>query len=124
MEYTPLIRFEHLKNILIIFKDESVSRTQSLKHRYAWALFLWAILEGHIGPQTVVYEASSGNTAYSEAFMAALIGIKFVTVVPEGTEATKVGNIEGRGGHVIKAPLSQLQVFPLVVGGWYNRVIV
>jgi hypothetical protein len=29
-----------------LFKDESRSRTGNLKHRFAWCLFMWALLEG------------------------------------------------------------------------------
>lgn len=42
---------------------------------------MWALLEGHIGPNTTVFEASSGNTARSEAYFCKLIGLKFVAVV-------------------------------------------
>lgn len=64
-----------------IFKNESATASGSLKHRYAWALVMWALVEGHVGPTTIVYEASSGNTAAAEAYMCKLIGVKFTSVV-------------------------------------------
>lgn len=42
---------------------------------------MWAIVDGKIGENTTVYEASSGNTAASEAYMCRLIGVKFIAIV-------------------------------------------
>ncbi|EJW70641.1 hypothetical protein WUBG_18452, partial [Wuchereria bancrofti] len=69
------------ENVDFVFKNESASRTGSLKHRYSWALIMWAIVDGKIGENTTVYEASSGNTAASEAYMCRLIGVKFIAIV-------------------------------------------
>ncbi|ETN83769.1 hypothetical protein NECAME_07197, partial [Necator americanus] len=35
------------KNVDIMFKNESASRSGSLKHRYTWGLMMWALIEGH-----------------------------------------------------------------------------
>lgn len=43
-------------------------------------------------------EASSGSTAVSEAYFAALLGLPFVAVMPAGTSASKVAPIENHGG--------------------------
>lgn len=69
------------QNVEFILKNESASRTGSLKHRYSWALIMWAIVDGKIVENTTVYEASSGNTAASEAYMCQLIGVKFIAIV-------------------------------------------
>lgn len=42
---------------------------------------MWAVVDGKINENTTVYEASSGNTATSEAYMCQLIGVKFVAIV-------------------------------------------
>ncbi|KAI1711348.1 pyridoxal-phosphate dependent enzyme domain-containing protein [Ditylenchus destructor] len=102
MKYTPIIYFDHLKDVTIVFKNESASATSSLKHRFAWALVMWAVLRGHIGKSTTVYEASSGSTAFSEAYMCKLIGVKFATFVPEATDKVKIEHIENMGGNVVK----------------------
>lgn len=83
MSHTPLIHFPipSLPHVDIIFKDESASKTGSLKHRFSWALFMWGLVEGHIGPNTTIYESSSGNTATSEAYFAQLLNLSYVTVV-------------------------------------------
>uniref|UniRef100_A0A8R1DS31 Tryptophan synthase beta chain-like PALP domain-containing protein n=1 Tax=Caenorhabditis japonica TaxID=281687 RepID=A0A8R1DS31_CAEJA len=67
-------------HIRIVFKNESASPTGSLKHRYAWALMMWALLEGHIRNGTHIFEASSGNTACSLGYMCKLLGLRFTAV--------------------------------------------
>uniref|UniRef100_A0A158PPA8 PALP domain-containing protein n=1 Tax=Anisakis simplex TaxID=6269 RepID=A0A158PPA8_ANISI len=94
-------------NVDILFKNESASKTGSLKHRYSWALMMWAVVDGKITHNTTVYEASSGNTAASEAYMCSLIGVKFIAIVPDTIEDIKVEHIESYGGSVIKVPLGK-----------------
>lgn len=43
-------------------------------------------------------EASSGSTAVSEAYFAALLGLPFIAVMPASTSASKVALIESQGG--------------------------
>ncbi|MFH4975347.1 hypothetical protein AB6A40_002056 [Gnathostoma spinigerum] len=94
-------------NVDFIFKNEAATRTGSLKHRYAWSLMMWAVVEGKIKENTTIYEASSGNTAASEAYMCRLIGNKFIAIVPDTIEHAKVEHIESFGGSVIKVPIGQ-----------------
>ena len=72
--------------------------TGSLKHRLARSLFLYALCNGWIGEGTTVVEASSGSTAVSEAYFAALLGLPFVAVMPACTSSSKVALIESQGG--------------------------
>lgn len=81
-------------------KDESVHPSGSLKHRMARALFLHALCTGWIGPDTHVFEASSGSTAVSEAYFARLLGLAFTAVVPKSTSQEKVELIKSYGGEV------------------------
>ncbi|VDK85753.1 unnamed protein product, partial [Litomosoides sigmodontis] len=94
------------RNVEFIFKNESASRTGSLKHRYSWALIMWAIVDGKIIENTTVYEASSGNTAASEAYMCQLIGVKFIAIVPYTIEQVKAEHIQSYGGGIIKTNLA------------------
>lgn len=90
--------------INLYWKDESVHPTGSLKHRLARSLFLYALCNGWIGPDTTVVEASSGSTAVSEAYFAQLLSLPFVAVMPECTSHAKVALIERAGGkcHLVK----------------------
>lgn len=97
---THLLRLpctDHL-GVHVYLKDESVHPTGSLKHRLARSLILYALVNGWIGPDTTLVEASSGSTAISEAYFARLIGVPFVTVVPRSTSAAKIALIEREGG--------------------------
>jgi cysteine synthase len=85
-------------NVQLYLKDETTHITGSLKHRLARSLFLYALCNGWIGEGTTVVEASSGSTAVSEAYFAALLGLPFVAVMPASTSASKVALIESQGG--------------------------
>jgi cysteine synthase A len=85
-------------DVALYLKDETTHITGSLKHRLARSLFLYALCNGWIGEGTTVVEASSGSTAVSEAYFAALLGLPFVAVMPATTSSTKVALIESQGG--------------------------
>jgi cysteine synthase len=84
--------------IELYLKDESTHITGSLEHRLARSLFLYALCNGWIDEGTTVVEASSGSTAASEAYFAALLGLPFVAVMPASTSASKIALIESQGG--------------------------
>jgi cysteine synthase len=85
-------------DVALYLKDETTHITGSLKHRLARSLFLYALCNGWIDEGTTVVEASSGSTAVSEAYFAALLGLPFIAVMPESTSAAKVALIQSRGG--------------------------
>ncbi|MGH3961201.1 pyridoxal-phosphate dependent enzyme, partial [Mycobacterium sp.] len=85
-------------DVALYLKDETTHITGSLKHRLARSLFLYGLCNGWIEENTTVVEASSGSTAVSEAYFAALLGLPFVAVMPASTSASKVALIETQGG--------------------------
>lgn len=99
---THLIRIElpRTPGITLYLKDESVHPTGSLKHRLARSLFLYALCNEWIGPDTAVIEASSGSTAVSEAYFAKMLGLRFVAVVPASTAEPKLDSIRLYGGEI------------------------
>ena len=90
----------------LYLKDESVHPTGSLKHRLARSLLLYGLVNGQIGPDTALIEASSGSTAVSEAYFARMLGLEFITVVPRTTSREKIALIEFYGGrcHYVDRP--------------------
>jgi cysteine synthase A len=84
--------------VQLYLKDETTHITGSLKHRLARSLFLYALCNGWVDEGTTVVEASSGSTAVSEAYFAALIGVPFIAVMPSSTSSAKVALIEAQGG--------------------------
>lgn len=99
---THLIRMElpRYPGITLYLKDESSHPTGSLKHRLARSLFLYALCNGWIGPDTCIIEASSGSTAVSEAYFARMLGLRFIAVVPASTAAPKLDAIRFHGGEI------------------------
>ena len=79
-----------------------------LKHRLARSLILYGLVNGEVGPETVLVEASSGSTAVSEAYFARMLGLRFVTVVPRTTSQEKIELIEFYGGecHYVDEPMA------------------
>lgn len=99
---THLIRLDlpAFPGISLYLKDESSHPTGSLKHRLARSLFLYALCNEWIGPDTCVIEASSGSTAVSEAYFARMLGLRFIAVVPESTARPKLDEIRFYGGEI------------------------
>ncbi|MCG9582046.1 PLP-dependent cysteine synthase family protein [Vibrio tubiashii] len=97
---THLIKLDlpSIEGIDVYLKDESTHPTGSLKHRLARSLFLYAICNGWVGPETTIIESSSGSTAVSEAYFARLLGLPFIAVMPKSTACKKIEQIEFYGG--------------------------
>ena len=101
---THLIRvaLPRFPGIDLYLKDESSHPTGSLKHRLARSLFLFALCNAQIGPETCVIEASSGSTAVSEAYFARMLGLRYIAVVPATTAEAKLEAIRFHGGEIHK----------------------
>jgi len=111
---THLVRVELPRHpgITLYLKDESTHPTGNLKHRLARSLFLFALCNEWIGPGTTVIESSSGSTAVSEAYVAKLLGLRFIAVVPRTTAQPKLDAIRFHGGeiHAVDDPRSVYEV--------------
>ncbi|MDO9284656.1 MAG: PLP-dependent cysteine synthase family protein [Aquabacterium sp.] len=109
--------------VMLYLKDESTHPSGSLKHRLARSLFLYGLCNGLIGPGTTIVEASSGSTAISEACFAKLLGLPFVAVVPQGTAARKLEEINFHGGRCVEVPASRVyaeaEALAAACGGHY-----
>ncbi len=108
----------HHSGIALYLKDESSHPTGSLKHRLARSLFLYALCNEWIGPDTCVIEASSGSTAVSEAYFAKMLGLRFIAVVPASTAAPKLDAIRFHGGeiHAVDDPRTVYEVAHRIAG--------
>jgi cysteine synthase A len=100
---TPLLEFPlpALPGRRLYLKDESAHPTGSLKHRLARALLLQGIRSGMIGQGTPLFDASSGNTAISEAWYAQLLRLPYFAVIPDTLSPGKQELIRRYGGECI-----------------------
>lgn len=103
---TPLLRLIPPFNsgLCLYLKNEGLSPTGSLKHRVAWGLLMQALVNGEIGPNTSLYEVTSGNTGIGEAYFAKLLGLPFTAVMRPGISPLKIQAIRDYGGRTAMAP--------------------
>jgi cysteine synthase A len=94
------VKLTRYPGVTLYLKDESSHPTGSLKHRLARSLFLYALCNEWIGPDTCVIEASSGSTAVSEAYFAKMLGLRFIAVVPQATASPKLDAIRFHSGEI------------------------
>jgi len=85
----------------IWLKLEYLLPSGSTKDRVASFVLSHAIASGALGPESVVVEASSGSTSIAFAAACAMVGVKFVAVMPRGVSGERLLIIRRYGGEVI-----------------------
>ena len=101
---TPLIKLKniHRKSSNIWLKLEYYNPTGSHKDRIALFMLCKALEQGVIRKGDIVVEASTGNTGISIAYIASLLGLKPVIVVPADISPEKKKLIKIMGGEIIE----------------------
>ncbi|AEM38680.1 Pyridoxal-5'-phosphate-dependent protein beta subunit [Pyrolobus fumarii 1A] len=84
----------------ILVKLEYMNPTGSHKDRIALYMIKDALERGKVQPGDTVVEASSGNTAVSVAWVARLLGLRAVIIVPRTTSSVKIGLLQALGADV------------------------
>ena len=118
---TPLLQLNNIErvfklNTTIIAKLEYFNPLRSVKDRIGFAMIDTAEKEGIINKDTLLIEATSGNTGIALAYVAAARNYKLVLVMPEtmsverrnllyalGAELVLTPGHEGMGGAIRKA---------------------
>lgn len=88
----------------IWLKLEYLLPSGSTKDRVAAFILSHGVEAGLVRNDTIVVEASSGSTSIAFAMACALVGVRFVAVMPEGVSDERLLIIRRYGGEVILTP--------------------
>ena len=102
---TPLLRLPRLgrtaPGVEILAKAEFQNPGGSVKDRAAAAILLEAERTGRLGPQTVILDATSGNTGIAYAMIAAARGHKLKLCVPENVTPERLRTLRAYGAEIV-----------------------
>jgi cysteine synthase A len=104
---TPLVRLNRLTKGLqatVIVKVESFNPMSSVKDRIGVAMIDEAEKRGLINKDTIILEATSGNTGVALAFVSAARGYKFTLVMPETMSIERRKLAKAFGAEIVLTP--------------------
>ena len=104
---TPLVRLNRITkglNATVLAKVESFNPMSSVKDRIGVAMIDEAEKRGLISKDTVILEATSGNTGVALAFVSAARGYKFTLVMPETMSIERRKLAKAFGAELILTP--------------------
>ncbi|MDO9323730.1 MAG: cysteine synthase A [Methanoregula sp.] len=104
---TPLVRLNHITQGLeatVIAKLESFNPMSSVKDRIGVAMIDEAEKRGLINRDTIILEATSGNTGVALAFVSAARGYKFTLVMPETMTIERRKLAKAFGAEIVLTP--------------------
>ena len=90
-------------------KLETYSPTGSVKDRFVSYAIRNALVRGDISDNTILCEATSGNTGISLSAISASLGLKCVIFMPENMSEERREMMRIYGAQIVDAPLSDFQ---------------
>ncbi len=106
---TPLVRLNRTAEKYhaaaeILLKLEFFNPLSSVKDRIGLAMIERAIADGKVTSETIIVEATSGNTGIALAFVAAAKGLRLVLVMPETMTLERRRMLKLLGARLILTP--------------------
>ena len=104
---TPLVEVSNIltkKGARLFLKLEGNNPGGSVKDRAAFNMINEALLRGDIKKGDTLIEATSGNTGIALAFIAQILGLKMILVMPENSTEERVKTMRAYGAKVILTP--------------------
>ena len=102
--HTPMIRLNRLpdpEGAEILVKFEALNVGGSIKTRTAYNMILAAEQAGHIGPDTVIVEPTSGNQGIGLALVGAVRGYRTVIIMPDSVSQERRYLVHQYGAEVV-----------------------
>ncbi|WP_159021753.1 cysteine synthase CysM [Formosa sp. L2A11] len=102
--HTPLIEASHLQsnpNVKLLLKLEGNNPGGSVKDRAAFNMISEALKRGDIKKGDTLVEATSGNTGIALAFIAPLLGVNMVLIMPENSTVERIKTMRAYGAELI-----------------------
>ena len=113
--YTPLLKLNKVigqSKATVAVKLEYFNPGGSIKDRAALAMISAAENNGSLRPGGTVVEATSGNTGYAIAMIAAARGYRAVIVCNDKVVEEKIGVLKAFGAEVVRVPADATQESP------------
>lgn len=103
---TPLVELNSIEKTFnlqchLLAKVELMNPSGSIKARIAKNMLISALKEHRINNETTIIEPTSGNTGVGLAFMSAIMGLKFIAIMPESMSIERQKIIKAYGGEVV-----------------------
>ncbi|WP_369793860.1 cysteine synthase CysM [Mangrovimonas sp. TPBH4] len=104
---TPLIEVKRIiskPNVRLFLKLEGKNPGGSVKDRAAFNMISEALKSGDISKGDTLVEATSGNTGIALAFIAQLLGLNMVLIMPENSTEERIKTMRAYGAELILTP--------------------
>ncbi|WP_418510750.1 cysteine synthase CysM [Corallibacter sp.] len=101
---TPLIEVQNIlkkDGVRLFLKLEGKNPGGSVKDRAAFNMISEALKRGDIKPGDTLVEATSGNTGIALAFIAKLLGVNMILVMPENSTEERIKTMRAYGAKLI-----------------------
>ncbi|GAA3780490.1 cysteine synthase B [Corallibacter vietnamensis] len=101
---TPLIELQNIlkkDGVRLFLKLEGKNPGGSVKDRAAFNMISEALKRGDIKPGDTLVEATSGNTGIALAFIAKLLGVNMILVMPENSTEERIKTMRAYGAELI-----------------------
>ncbi len=104
---TPLVEVKNIiskKGVRLFLKLEGKNPGGSVKDRAAFNMISEALKRGDIKKGDTLVEATSGNTGIALAFIAQLLGVKMILIMPENSTEERIKTMRAYGAELILTP--------------------